>query len=205
MMNRPRVSVRRRKHNVITFDPGSGAVTIDPLKDQNGNVLVGFQALLLQAAIDRAAKNTIRVELLQTQLQAQNDQIHFANDLMARLLNSTPTDPAKNQGATIAISPPLSAKDKEIIRATAVKPPENTLDKYFKSLDANPLELVNGKSFNDVTTAMKNEVNRLTNQNQQEMINYQSMINQRNQMLEWVASLITMMATQTSSTIANLR
>jgi hypothetical protein len=86
-----------------------------------------------------------------------------------------------------------------------VSPPNATptLDSYFSNLDTGAL--ANGKSFNDLMTALKNEINQLTNQNQQEMIKYQSLINQRNQMTEWVASIMTMLATQTAQTITNLR
>jgi hypothetical protein len=184
----------------------SGKVTILDGLDDNRVQITGWQNLLLQLAIDRAAKNTVQVEVQQVRMQLEADKLYYANDLFERFLAKQPTDPGKNQGATIAMS--FTSKDKDILKELPEPSPpgvEPTLDTYFVNLSSNPLTLKDGKSFNDVMTAMKSGVNRLTNQNQQDMISYQSMLNQRNQMTEWVANLMTEIATQTAQVIANLR
>ena len=60
-------------------------------------------------------------------------------------------------------------------------------------------------SFNDLMAGFKSALNQATNQNQQAIINYQSLINQRDQMVEWVANLITVLGSAAAQVAASLR
>jgi len=185
---------------VITVNAGTGVVTIVDGKDSQGNVVTGTENLLLQLAIDRASANTARVSILQAQLRQQTDHINDVNAVIGKLLNAAPGDPSKN-GAQITIS--FSSDD----LATLGRIKDSTgaaLLSYFAST-GNPATLASNKSYNDVMTAIKSELNQATNQNQQAMVNYQSLINQRNQMAEWVGNLMQLLASTASATTNNFR
>jgi hypothetical protein len=186
---------------MITVNETTGTVTIVDFKDSHGNAVEGgWENLLLQLAIDRASANTARVSLLQLQLRAQTDHIVDVNAVISKLLNAAPGDPSKN-GEQLTIS--LSAADLNTLNK--IKDSEGFfLSSYFEST-GNPAKLAATKSYNDLMTAIKSELNQATNQNQQSMVNYQSLINQRNQMAEWVGNLITLLASTASATTNNFR
>jgi hypothetical protein len=191
---------------IVHFDDRTRTGTVeykDGYDSTGKNKVEGTENLLLQLAIDRAAANTARVSILQTQLQDQSDRINTENWILKKLLNNQPGDPAK-QGITLdGVS--LTA-DEVTFLGTAQDSGGATISSYFDTLAAGSApKLKAGKSFNDLMTAMKSALNQDSNLNQQTMINYQSMINQRNQMTEWVANLITLLASTASATTNNLR
>jgi hypothetical protein len=182
----------------ITVNVANGTVTIVDGIDGQGNAVLGTENLLLQLALDRAAANTARVSLMQADLQAQNDKIKEINAVITRLLGST-ADPALN-GASLNVS--FTAA--EVATLGLLKDANGqSLSSYLAA--AAPARMASGKSLSDLMTGVKSELNQATSQNQQAVIQYQSLINQRNQMTEWVANLITVLATAASQTAANLR
>src|SRR3954471_17240733 len=171
---------------MITVDANAKTVTYNDGVDNAGRPITGMEALLLQLAIDRAAAGTARVSLLQADLRAQTDHIDEVNRLMTLMLNKQPSDPAK-EGASIIVD---NVGDFRTMLTNAHDQSGATLLSYFEQVNPSSVKLASGKSFNDFMTALKSELNQATNQNQQAMINYQSLINQRNQMTEWVGSLV---------------
>jgi hypothetical protein len=187
----------------VVFDDKTrtGTVRISDGLDSAGNHVTGMENLLLQLAIDRASANTARVNLMQIQLQDQNDRIAQLNQLMSKLLNAQPSDPAKD-GATITLD---NLGDLRTLLDSIKDSSGAKLTSYFATINPSNAILASGKSFNDVMTTLKSELNQATNLNQQTMINYQSLINQRNQMTEWVANLMNLLASTISQTTNNLR
>jgi hypothetical protein len=182
----------------ITVDTVNGTVTIQDRVAADGTPITGTENALLQAAIDRAAANTARVSLLQNQLREQNDQIAGINGALTKLLNNPPSNPTANG---IAL-PGIVLSDFERTALQRING-GNIVKDFLDSVS--PLDLAANKSFNDLVTEIKSALNQATSQNQQAVINYQSLINQRNQMVEWTANLINLLLTAASQTAANLR
>src|SRR4051794_22466778 len=190
----------------VTFDDATrtGTVNYRDGVDNNGVAVTGTENLLLQLAIDRASANTARVSLMQVQLQDQSDKINTENSIMKKLLDHQPTDPSRTDSQSLT-GVSFSADEVTLLQNLQDQN-GSAISSYFSSLSAGGTpKLASGKSFNDVMTAMKSALNADTNLNQQTMINYQSLINQRDQMTEWVASLIMLLASTASATTNNLR
>src|SRR5262249_33594166 len=142
----------------VTFDDATrtGTVTInDGGNDLNGNPITGTENLLIQAAIDRAAANTARVELMQVTLQDQDDKIAILNGLMSKLLNAPPTDPAKD-GATVTFASGASLSQDEynfLTSPNSLDQSGQALSTYFSGgvpgVGSTRFTLASGKSYND--------------------------------------------------------
>jgi len=197
----------------VNYDDATrtGTVTINPGLDGNNQRIEGWENLLLQMGIDRAAANTARVSIMQTQLLDQDDRINLLNGVLAKLLgakvtkNGSQVDASTEGPASLSNFTALTSDEAALLNSLKDSS-GNLLSTYLTGISAGAVPgLATGKSLNDVMSVLKSELNQATNLNQQTMINYQSLINQRDQMTEYVGNLITLLASAVSGTIQNLR